>query len=46
MWSMTGTHILLQSSRLNFGIPLDLMLSLVALTIRNLMVKLRYNTEF
>ena len=38
MWSMTGTHVLLQSSGLNFGTPLDLVLSLVAPTIPKLMV--------
>ena len=45
MWSMTGTHVLLQSSGLNFGTPLDLVLSLVVLTIPKQMVKLRENTE-
>ena len=45
MWSMIGTHILLQSFGLRFGTPLDLMLSLVALAIPKLMVKLRDNTE-
>ena len=45
MWSMTGTHVLLQSSGLNSGTPLDLVLSLVALTIPKQMVKLRDNTE-
>ena len=45
MWSMIETHVLLQSSGLNFGIPLDLALSLVALTIPKLIVKQRDNTE-
>ena len=40
MWSMTGTHVLLQSSGLNSGTPLDLVLSLVALTIPKQMVRL------
>ena len=39
MWSMIETHVLLQSSGLNFGTPLDLVLSLVVLTIPKLMVK-------
>ena len=42
---MTGTHVLLQSSGLNFSTPLDLMLSLVVLTIPKQMVKLRDNTK-
>ena len=33
MWSMTGTHVLLQSYGLNSGAPLDLILSSAALTI-------------
>ena len=45
MWSMIRTHILLQSSGLNFGIPLDLVLSLLSLTIPKLMARLRDNTE-
>ena len=45
MWSMTGTHVLLQSFGLSFGAPLDFVLSLVALAIPKLMVKLRDNTE-
>ena len=45
MWSMIETHILLQSSGLNFGTPLDLVLSLVAPTIPKLMVRWRDNTE-
>ena len=45
MWSMTGTHVLLQSSGLNFGTPLDLVQSLAAPTIPNLMVRLKDNTE-
>ena len=45
MWSMTGTHILLQNSGLSFGTPLDLELFLVAPTILKLMVRLRDNTE-
>ena len=39
------THILLQSSELNFGTPLDLMQSLVVLTIPKLMFRLKDNTE-
>ena len=46
MWSMIGTHILLQSSGLNFGILLDLVISLVMLTIPKQMVKLRDNKEY
>ena len=42
---MIGTHILLQSSRLYFGIPLDFILSLVVPTIPKLMVRRRDNTE-
>ena len=45
MWSIIGTYVLLQSSGLNFGTPLDLVLFLVVLTISKLMVKLRDNTE-
>ena len=45
MWSMIETHILLQSSGLNFGTPLDLVPSLVVLTIPKLMVKWIGNTE-
>ena len=45
MWSMIGTHVSLQSSGLNFGTPLDLVLSLVAPTIPKLMVRWRDNTE-
>ena len=45
MWSMIETHVLLQSSGLNFGTPLDLVLSLVVPTIPKLMVRLRDNTE-
>ena len=44
MWSMIETHALLQSSGLNSGIPLYLMLSLVVPTIPKLMVRLRGNT--
>ena len=44
MWSMIETHVLLQSSGLNFGTPLDLMPSLVAPTIPKLMVRQRGNT--
>ena len=42
---MIGTHVLLQSFRLNFGTPMDLVLSLVAPTIPTLMVRRRDNTE-
>ena len=35
MWFMIETHNLLQSSGLNFGTPLDLVQSLVVLTIPN-----------
>ena len=45
MWSMIGTHVLLQSSGLNFGTLLDLVLSLVEPTIPKLMVSQRDNTE-
>ena len=45
MWSMIETHILLQSSGLNFGTPLDLVQSLVVPITPKLMVKLRGNTE-
>ena len=45
MWSMIETHASLQSSGLNFGTPLDLMLSLVAPTIPKLMVRRRGKTE-
>ena len=41
MWPIIGTHVLLQSSGLNFGIPLDLMQSLVVPTIPKLMVRWR-----
>ena len=44
MWSMIETHVLLQSSGLNFGTPLDLVLSLVVPTIPKLMVRRRGNT--
>ena len=46
MWFMAGTHVLLQSFRLNFGTPLDLVLSLVVPTISKLMAKWRDNTEY
>ena len=42
---MIETHILLQSSGLNFGIPLDLALSLVVPITPKLMVRLKDNTE-
>ena len=45
MWSMIGTHISLQSSGLNFGTPLDLVLSFLVLTIPKLMVRRRGKTE-
>ena len=45
IWFMIETHVLLQSSGLNFGTPLDLVQSLVMLTIPKLMVKWRGNTE-
>ena len=45
MWSMIGTHVLLQSSGLNSGTPLDLVLSLAVLTIPKQMVKQRDSTE-
>ena len=44
MWSMIETHGSLQSSGLNFGIPLDLVPSLVAPTIRKLLVRRRGST--
>ena len=43
MWSMIETHFLLHSSELNFGAPLDLVLSLVGPTIPKLMVRWRDN---
>ena len=45
MWFMIETHGLLQGSGLNFGTPLDFMLSLVALTIPKLMARQRDNKE-
>ena len=42
---MIETHVLLQSSALNFGTPLDLMLSLIAPTIPKLMFRWSNNTE-
>ena len=45
MWSMTGTHVSLQSFGLNFGTPLDPMQPLKVLTIPKLMVRLKDNTE-
>ena len=42
---MIGTHVSLQSSGLNFGTPLDLVLFLVVPTIPKLMVKWRDSTE-
>ena len=45
MWSMIETHILLQSSRPNFGTPLDLVQSLVVLTIPKVMVRRSGSTE-
>ena len=45
MWSMIGIHISLQSSGLNFGIPLDLVLSLIAPTIPKRMVRRTDSTE-
>ena len=45
MWSMIGTHVLLQSSGLNCGIPLDLMLSLEAPTTPKPMARRRDNTK-
>ena len=42
---MTGTHILLQSSGLNFGTRLDLVQFLAALTIPKLMARLKDNME-
>ena len=41
MWFMIETHDLLQSSRLNFSIPLDLVQSLVVLTIPKLIARQR-----
>ena len=41
MWSMIETHDLLQSSGLNFGTLLDLVQSLIVLTIPQLMVRQR-----
>ena len=45
MWSIIETYILLKSSGLNFGTPLDLVLSLVVPTIPKLMVRRKGNTE-
>ena len=45
MWSMTETQALLQSSGLNFGTPLDLVLTLVVPITPKLLVKQRGNTE-
>ena len=45
MWSMAGTNILLQSSGLNFGTSLDLVLSLAVLTIPKQMIKQKDKTE-
>ena len=45
MWSMIETHVSLQSSGLDFGIPLNLVLSLVVPIMPKLMVKRRGNTE-
>ena len=45
MWSIIETHVLLQSSGLSFGTPLDLVLSLVVPIIPKPMVKQRGNTE-
>ena len=45
MWSMAGTHVLLQSSGLNSGTPFELVLSSAALTIPKQMVKQRDSTE-
>ena len=45
MWSMIGTHVLLQSFGLKFGTPLDLVPSLVAPTIPKLMVRRRDSTK-
>ena len=42
---MIATHISLHSSRLNFGTPLDLVLSLVVPITPKLKVKRRGNTE-
>ena len=46
IWYMIGTHVLLQSSELNFGIPLDLVLSLVAPTIPKLMLRWKDSTKY
>ena len=45
MWSMIETHVLLQSSGLNFGAPLDLVQSLVLPITPKLMVRRRGNIE-
>ena len=45
MWSMIETHILLQSSGLNFGKPSHLMLSFVVSITPKLVVRLRDNTQ-
>ena len=45
MWPMIETHVLLQSSGLNFGTALDLVLFLVMPITPKLMVRLGDNTE-
>ena len=45
MWLKIGIHVLLQSFGLNFGTPLDLVLSLVVPITPKLMVKRRGITE-
>ena len=45
MWSMTDTHVLLQSFGLNFGTLLDLVLFLIVSITPKLMVKRRGNIE-
>ena len=45
IWSMMETHVLLQSSGLNFGAPLDLVQSSVVPTTPKLMIRRRGSTE-
>ena len=45
MCSIIETHILMQSSGLNSGMPLDIVLSLVVPTIPKLLVRWRDNIE-
>ena len=46
MWSITGTHVLLLSSGLNSGTPLDLVLFIAAFTIPKQIIKQIDITEY